>query len=312
MDLPSFTTNLKSLECFRAIIATGSATAAARQLGLTQPAVSRLLGVLEAGLGFELFHRRKGRLVPTEEALALHREVDITLQSVDRVSRLARNLKSGDFGALSIVSPPSFAEGILSRVIAGFIAAHPSLRVTLDSQSVEIARDMVALRAADCGFVKLPADHPGLACKPLLRAGTVCALPSGHRLASRTVVGIEDLRGEPLILLGQGRASRKQIDNAFEAAGVAMNVRVETHTVSAACAFARSGTGIAIVNEMLAVQYAGGGIELRRLDPDFVHEYAFMTSSDAPMTRVTRRFFEHCEAFFESRRHLFLLQAIES
>ena len=128
MDTAPFTANLRSLECFRAIIVTGSATAAARQLGLTQPAVSRMLAMLEAAVGFELFHRRKGRLIPTDEALALHREVDIALQSVDRVSRLARNLRNEDFGALSIVSPPSFAEGILSRVIAEFIAEHPSTR----------------------------------------------------------------------------------------------------------------------------------------------------------------------------------------
>lgn len=307
MDHVPFTANLKSLECFRAIIVTGSATAAARHLGLTQPAVSRLLAVLETAVGFELFHRRKGRLIPTEEALALHREVDIALQSVDRVSRLARNLRNEDFGALSIVSPPSFAEGILSRVIAGFMADHPNLRVTLDSQSVEIARDMVALRAVDCGFVKLPADYPGLSCKPLLRAGTVCALPPGHALRHRQQLGIEDLDGEPLILLGHGRASRGQIDDAFKSAGVRMNVRIETHTVSAACAFARSGLGIAIVNEMLAVLYAGSGIELRRLEPDFVHEYAFMTSADAPMTRVTQRFLAHCEEFFARHRDAFRL-----
>jgi DNA-binding transcriptional LysR family regulator len=309
MDHPSFTTNLKSLECFRAIIATGSATAAGQQLGLTQPAVSRLLGVLERSVGFELFHRRRGRLVPTDEALALHREVDIALQSVDRVSRLARNLRNEDFGALSIVSPPSFAEGILAQVIGEFLGEHPNIRVSLDSQSVEIARDMVALRAVDCGFVKLPADYPGLDCRPLLRAGTLCALPAGHPLGSREVIRIEDLRDEPLILLGQGRASRKQIDDAFAGAGVEMNVRVETHTVSAACAFARSGIGIAIVNEMLGLQYAGSGIVLRRLEPDFPHEYAFMTSSDAPMTRVTRRFFDHCRDFFGRNRDAFSLAA---
>ena len=307
MGHPSFTTNLKSLECFRAIITTGSATAAAQQLGLTQPAVSRLLGLLEGSVGFELFHRRKGRLIPTDEALALHREVDIALQSVDRVSRFASNLRNEDFGALGIVSPPSFAEGILSQVIGEFIAAHPNIRVTLDSQSVEVARDMVALRAVDCGFVKLPVEHPGLECKPLLRAGTLCALPAGHRLVERDTVLIEDLHDEPLILLGHGRASRKQIDEAFHAAGIRMNVRIETHTVGAACAFARSGTGIAIVNEMLGVQYAGNGIVLRRLEPDFPHEYAFMTSADAPMTRVTQRFYEHCRDFFARRGDEFRL-----
>jgi DNA-binding transcriptional LysR family regulator len=305
---PSFNTNLKSLECFRAIIVTGSATAAAQQLGLTQPAVSRLLGLLEASIGFELFHRRKGRLIPTDEALALHREVDIALQSVERVSKLAGNLRNEDFGSLNIVSPPSFAEGILSRVIGEFISAHPNVRISLDSQSVEMARDMVALRAADCGFVKLPADHPGLDCKPLLRAGTLCALPASHPLGRLERIAAADLRDEPLILLGQGRASRQQIDEAFGAAGVKMNVRIETHTVGAACAFARSGTGIAIVNEMLAVQYGGSGILLRRFEPDIPHEYAFMTSADAPMTRVTRRFYEHCRDFFARHQQEFRLR----
>lgn len=310
MDHPSFTTNLKSLECFRAIIATGSATAAGRQLGLSQPGVSRLLGLLEDSVGFELFHRRNGRLIPTDEALALHREVDIALQSVDRVSRLARNLRNEDFGALSIVSPPSFAEGILAPVIAEFIGAHPNVRVALDSQSVETARDMVALRAVDCGFVKLPADHPGLSCRPLLRAGTVCALPDGHPLLQKGQIEVQDLHDQPLILLGHGRASRKQIDDAFESAGVTMGVRIETHTVSAACAFVRSGLGIAIVNEMLAVLYAGNGITLRRMEPDFTHEYAFMTSADAPMTRVTRRFLGHCEAYFARHQDLFRLPPV--
>jgi DNA-binding transcriptional LysR family regulator len=307
MEHPALTTNLRSLECFRAIITSGSATAAAKQLGLTQPAVSRLLGLLEASVGFELFHRRKGRLIPTEEALAFHREVDIALQSFDRVSRLARNLKNENFGVLSIVSPPSFAESILSRVISRFIVEHPGVQVSLDSQSVETARDMVTLRAVDCGFVKLPVDFPGLACETLIRAGTLCALPADHRLSQKQIVSVRDLDDEPLILLGQGRASRQQIDDAFAEAGVSMNVRVETHTVGAACAFARGGTGIAIVNEMLGVQYAGKGIALRRFSPDFVHEYGFMTSSDTPMTRVTGRFLAYCKEFFEANKQAFTI-----
>lgn len=307
MDHASFSTNLRSLECLRAIMVTGSATAAARQLGLTQPAVSRLLATLERSVGFRLFERRKGRLVPTEEARTLNQEVDIALKSIDRVAELARNLRNADFGELSIVSPPSFAEGVLSEVIGDFMAAHPGVRVSLDSQSVEVARDMVALRAVDCGFVKLPAAYPGLEYEPLVRAGTLCALPAGHRLAKRRIVSVTDLDGESLILLGKGRALRAQIDDAFRDARAVMNVKVETHTVSAACAFARGGTGIAIVNEMLGVQYAGPGLVLRRFAPDFVHEYAFMTSTSAPMTRVTSSFLDHCRAFFTRHRRRFTL-----
>jgi len=293
MDNVLLELNLKSLECFRAIVDTGSATAAARQLNMTQPGVSRLLGLLEHKLGLALFHRNKGRLVPTHEALLFHKEVELALKSIDRVSELARNLRNADFGELTIVSPPSLAEGLLSRVISEFIALHPNVHVSLDSQSVETARDMVALRAVDCGFIKLPAEHPGLACEPLIKAGTLCALPPDHSLASKRTIHVKDLDHQPLILLGKGRASRQQLDAAFQDAGVTMNVRVETHTVSSACAFARDGTGIAIINEILGVQYADRGVVLRRFAPNFTHEYAFMTAADAPMRRVTQRFLDH-------------------
>ena len=302
-----FGPNLKSLECFRTIIEQGSATAAARHLQLTQPAISRQLRLLEEATGFELFKRAKGRLIPTAEALTFYKEVDVALQSVDRVIDLAKNLRNADFGELSIVSPPSLAESILPQVISEFLKAHPNVHVSLESESVETAKDMVALRAVDCGFIKLPAERAGLECRPLIASGTVCAVPRKHRLASKRRINVKDLDGEPLILLGRGRTSRQLIDDAFDAAGVRMNVRIETHTVGAACAFVSRGTGIAVMNEMLALHYANRQTILKRFSPNVPHEYAFMTSRDAPMTRVTQRFFESCLEHFEKNKGAFRL-----
>ena len=293
MSLPSFTINLRSLECFRAIIDLGSATAAARELNLTQPAVSRCLGALEESVGFKLFNRSKGRLIPTDEALIFYDEVKITLQSVDRISRLALNLHNADFGELRVVSPPSLAEGMLSSAINAFLREHSDVSITLDSQSGQTALDMVALRAVDCGFAKLPI------CRPLISGGTVCAVPKDHRLAKSKQISAEDLHDEPLILLGKGRSSRVQIDSAFSGAKSRMRVRIETHTVGAACAFAKGGSGIAIVSELFARQFVDHSIVLVRFQPDIKHEYAFITAKDATMSRVTQRFYEHCLRYFE-------------
>jgi DNA-binding transcriptional LysR family regulator len=299
---PSFSINLKSLECFRAIINSGSATAAAQQLGITQPAVSRLLGQLESRIGFPLFYRSKGRLVPTDEALAYYKEVDIALQSMERVHQLADNLGNENFGELSLVAPPSLAETILPRLIAAFLQEHPRVHVNLDSQSVETARDMVALRAVDCGFVRMPAGFPGLSCEALIRSGSVCVIPSAHPLAKRKKIQMHQLDREPLIMLGKGRQSRRDVEDAFRAAGIKPQVRVETHTVGSACALARGGVGIAIVNEMLGLQYRGEGIEFRALLPRIHNEYGFMSSTEVPMTRVTRRFLEHCQQHFKQHK----------
>lgn len=307
MSHPSFSTNLKSLECFRCIIDTGSATAAARQLNLTQPAVSRLLAILEAQIGLELFHRQRGRLLPTREAMALYKEVDIALQSVDRVKQLAENLQNADFGELMLVAPPSFAEGILSQIIADFIREHPNVHVSLDSQSMQRAREMVALRAVDCGFVKLPVEFPGIHSERLVSAGTICVMPANHALAGKVRITVRDLLDEPLVLLGKGTASRIQIDEVFRRAGIKMNIRVETHTVGSACAIARRGVGITIVNEMLGLQFAGKDLVMRRFSPNFKHEYGLMTSFEAPVNRVTQKFIESCRKYFAKNRSSFLL-----
>ncbi len=299
MSLPSFSLSLKSLECFRVIINTGSATAAARQLKLTQPGVSRLLKMLEDYIGAPLFYREKGRLIPTQEALLLYPEVEIALQSVEHVSELARNLHNANYGELKIVAPPSFTEGLLSSVVSDFIGKYPNVIISLDSHSVETAKKMIALRAVDCGFVKLPAEHPGLVSEPLIESGTVCVLPVGHKLTKLKEVGAKDLRDVPLILLGKGRVFRRQLEAAFSRAGTAMMIRVETHTVGSACALVKGNTGVAIVNEMLAKQYTGDQLVFRRFVPDIRHEYAFLTASTAPMTRVTRTFLEHCKTYFK-------------
>jgi DNA-binding transcriptional LysR family regulator len=300
MTTSSFELNLKSLECFRGIIQTGSATAAAKQLGLTQPGVSRLLGLLESYVGFDLFYRDKGRLVPTEEALVLYQEVDIALASIDRVSKLAKNIHHDEAGELSIVAPPSFSEGLLAGILTEFIQQHPKIRVNLDSQSVNTAKEMVALRSVDCGFVKLPAKHPSIICERLVSSDTVCALPASHPLTQKKTIKVQDLENEPLILLGKSQQSRRVIDDIFRESAITPTVKIDTHTVGAACAFVKGNVGVAIVNEILATQYSDEKIAFRKFKPNWKHEYAFMTSAHAPMTRITTKFLEHCKHYFSN------------
>ena len=295
------TANLKSLECFRTIINTGSATAAARHLGVTQPGVSRLLAVLEEQIGFPLFERYKGRLLPTQEALLFFENVDIALNNIDRVFELARNLHDADFGELKIAAPPRFAEYFLPQMIAEFLIDHPRVQISLDSHNAEAVKELVAVRAVDCGFARMPVDHPALQAHPLIEARTVCVMPKQHKLASRKKVRAADLDGLPLIMLAKGKPSRLQTDAVFREAGVRMNIRVEAHTVGSACALVAEGTGVAIVSEMLAVRYADTDLVLLPLDPELRHQYAFLHYSNVSMSRVARKFLEHSQRFFKAR-----------
>lgn len=295
--------NLKALEAFREIIRLGSVTAAARGLGLSQPAVSRLLGQFETELGFKLFHRSKGRLLPTSQALLLFEEVDLALQGVERIRVLAKDIHQTNAGQLRIVAPPSFAEGPLVKLVATFLGLHPKIHINVDSRTRPTVMNLVATRTADCGFGKLPLDHPGIRLRPLISSPTVCVLPPEHRLSKgRRPIAPKDLAGEALILVGHRSGdTRMRISRAFQQAGVHPMVRLETHNVGAACALAAEGIGIAIVNELLSHHSLWTGVCIRRFEPLIEQEYVFMSSANVRETPLTEAFYAHCRAILSGR-----------
>ena len=281
---------LRALRIFSAIVRLGSVTAAAHKHGVSQPAASRLLAQLESDVGFELFHRDRGRLFLTADGLLLHQEVERALDNVERVQSLARDISSFRVGHLRLVAPPSFLEAILPDLITRFLAQYPQVHLSIDSHGVEVAKAMIASRAVDAGFVKLPHNRADLHAETVLESETACVLHHSHPLAANATIDAGDLRGVPLILLGQGQRFRGQVEGALADAGVVPRVKVETHTIASACALAARGVGIAIVNETLAKAYVRDGTVLRRFTPGIRHEYAFATSTGAEHNRLAEAF----------------------
>ena len=273
---------LNSMEAFDAVMKTGSATGAAKQLGLTQPGVSRLIAQLENNVGFSLFYREKARLFPTDEAIALH-----------------KNIHQSHVGELNIVAPSSFVAGPLAEAVASFVKLHPNVKISLDSHSPARACELVANKAFDCGFIQFPENHEGLWCEPIVTSHLVCAVSSSHPFADAKQLTAQDLRDESLVLLGRGRHSRKQIEHAFLQNNIRVNVRVETHTVTTACTLVKHNVGISIVNELLAKQYQDDALKLVPFIPKIELTYGFITSASTPMNRLTNAFYNHCKAHFD-------------
>ena len=290
--------NLRALKSFYEIIQAGSATAAAERLGLSQPGVSRIIAKLEHDVGFKLFYREKGRLVPTAEGLLVFDEVSLAFSNIERINSLVRDIRNHDTGQLKIVAPPSFSEGPLSEVVVNFLKIYPKVRLNIDSRNAETAKLLVVTRAADCGFAKLPFDRPDISAEKIVSCDTICALPRKHPLANEPFLTPVLLKEEPLILLGQGRWSRIQVEDAFKKARVYPTVKIETHTVGAACAFAARGLGIAIVNELMAKSFLGKDIVLIPFRPQILHEFVFITSALTPKSRLAEAFLDETKRYF--------------
>lgn len=300
---PSTAMGVRALTTFAEVIRTSSATEAARNLGMTQPAVSRIIAQMERTIGFDLFYRDRGRLVATKDGLVLANEVNLALAGLKRVDSLARDIATSSVGELRVVAPPSFTEGLLPEIVASFFAAFPEVRLNLDTRSPETAKAMIANRVVDCGFLKLPIVDPDLKCQPLINSGSCCVLSADHPLAGRAELSPRDLHNQPLILLGAGRTWRAQVDQAFAEYGLAPTVAVETHTHGTACALAARGVGVAIVNKVLAESYLRDSLVAIPFIPAIEHRYAFVTSARSYPSRAAAAFYQHSLRVLNKRHH---------
>src|SRR3546814_10448318 len=117
---------------------TGTITAAAKLLNISQPAATRLLLRAEDQLGYRLFDRVKGRLVPTREGQVLHAESERIISGLENLRKLSRNLGAATSGHLRIAASPALCVDLVPLAIARFRHKHAdvSFEVATDRQSV--------------------------------------------------------------------------------------------------------------------------------------------------------------------------------
>lgn len=276
--------NLRHVEAFQAIMASGSATAAGEQLGLSQSAISRMLAQLEEDLGLRLFVRTKGRLVPTREADALAADAQRLVESAHGLQRHSDQLRLGGFDRrlLKVALPNTLASALMPQLARQFMAGHPDAVLEVLPLSYPEAARAVLGRDADVGLVRVPVDVPGLRLEGSMQTDAVCVMPRGHRLQAQDRIGPTDLEDEPLVLLGRRREMRQAVDLAFRQARVLPRVCAEVHSVGAACSFVASGLGLSIVNRMVAAHCLGDALVMRPFEPAIHFGFGVATLEDAP------------------------------
>lgn len=243
--------NLRQMEVFHAIMRAGSVTGAARLLNVTQPAVSTVLRHCETQLRVKLFDRTGGRLHPTPEAHAIYPDIANIFQRVDTVTRMTQDLVGGRVGHITVAATFSAANGPLPAAVARFVRERPAVTVSIQALPSAQVIDRVARREADFGLCYGPAEDPAIEAEVLKASEIACIMPAGHPLASRAVVDIADLVGQDIITYGTHTAIGTPLEEAFRAAKLTLNRRVQVNYSMTAFLLAAKGAGIAMVEPML-------------------------------------------------------------
>jgi DNA-binding transcriptional LysR family regulator len=282
---------LRQLEAFRAVARFGNVTRAAEQLEISQPAVSRLLSSFTDSVGFSVFDRRDGLLVPTQEARYLLSEVGRVLDSVVHLEELANDLTARRAGHLRITCLPGFATTHLPRVLSRFLKARPQVTVTLEPDRPERIMEWIVGEQYDCGITDNFSGHPAVESKPVL-VRTMCILPAGHALAAKSEIWPEDLAQEKMIHGPRNTGFFRELDEIFVSRGVTMPTWVQTRQFSSACMLVAEGAGVAVVSELDARANEHMGLVLRPFRPSFPHRMAVVRPISSPLPMVALEFIE--------------------
>lgn len=243
--------NVRQLEVFHAVMRAGSVSDAARLLGVSQPAVTKSLRLLEQDLGFALFRRVSGRVFPSAAAEALLPEVARIERDVEAVAELARHLREGQAGRLQLASVSSLAERVLPQALRLLRRERPRVHVELIALTSRAVVERVAERRADLGFVYDPTDSPHVESRDILEAQVVCAVPRRHALARRGVLGPADLAGVPLVTYGCDTRIGGALRRAMRGAGIRHEPELTTNSTRLALQLAAECGGVAVVDPFL-------------------------------------------------------------
>jgi DNA-binding transcriptional LysR family regulator len=259
--------SLRQIEAFRATMQAGTVVGAAALLSITQPAVSRLIGLLELRIGFALFERRGRRLLPTPEAQQLYREIERIHLGVERIAHAALDIKTQRAGALRVAVLPAIAQWLAPRVTQAFLSNRPSVRLLLDSLPSRQIAELVATHQYDMGVVEMPVLQSSLDVDLIEGIEAVVVLQAGHPLAEQASISVRDLADERLVLLTHQSLQRHRIEDWFARRRVIPNVVVETPQSTMACALVAAGAGVTIVSRVAAASWAinSEALAVRRL-----------------------------------------------
>lgn len=274
----------------RAVDRCGTTTEAARQLNLTQSAISKIVARSEASLGVAVFERQNGRLVLRMQARELMRSLGAVEAEWSSLRDTVAGLRSGQAIPLRIVSTPSIGHSLIARALRQLMAEYPDARVELimGDAPTELSRG-----AADMGFMFSPRVTDDIALTPLAQGLIVALVRTDDALAEQGAVTLRDLASRRLICFDREKSPLGWlIARAHEEAGIGYAPFMTVpYSISAAHLLARRGD-VALVDSLLMEAQRFDGLVMLPVSPAIPITICMMTVRSRPLSRVAGRLVE--------------------
>ncbi len=243
------TINLNHLHYFYEVARHGSFTRAARELLVSQSALSVQIRALESSLGSRLFDRRSGGVVLTDAGQRAFAVAERVFADVDQLISDFRQSGRLLAGAVSIGTVNSIGIYVLPAILTKYRAKYPDVRIHIDFRESERVMDQLIQGKTDLAVVPWERSYPDLNAIPLTRQKLFIVAPADHPLARADQVNPRDLEAHPFVGYHEGMHTRAMIDALFKRMSITVHYVVESTNAATIKHMVMAGMGLGFLPE---------------------------------------------------------------
>lgn len=234
---------------FHEIIRTGSFTRAATTLGLTQPALTRNMKLMEGRLGFELMIRSRQGIVPTSLGERILQEANAIVLAERRINALTDNLRRGYDAELRVACTPTLSLYAMPGPIASFARDNPGVRLDIRQGHSSLLAEWLRDNIVDLviGPPSICAGLAGSVHEPLFDSQMVVVAARNHPLAGKGIITTDDLDHARWALHQPGTDIREAADRLSQQLGITDSIQANELPSNMILSLLRMGDHLAIL-----------------------------------------------------------------
>ncbi len=201
------------LEYIVAVDTYRSFVAAAEKCFVTQPTLSMQIQKLEDTLGVKLFDRSKQPVTPTEIGIDIIAQARILLSESEKIKEIITDRQKELSGELKVGIIPTISPYILPKILSGFVAKYPQVKLIVWEQTTENIIQQLKLGTIDCGILSTPLRESTLLEMPVFYENFVAYTSKSSKLYKKKSINPDDIDMEEIWVLNEGHCMREQVLN---------------------------------------------------------------------------------------------------
>lgn len=242
-------TNFHQLRIFHAVARLGSFSKAARELSISQPAVSIQVKALEESMGGALLNRAPGGVRLTDTGNAVFEYARRIFSLAEEMQSAVLEIQGLKSGRLTIGSSTTPGEYILPGLIGRFRKEYPGVEVSLSISNTQTIVERIHRRELNLGLAGAPILQEGLRSFSYVSDEIVIIAATGDPVADRTDLSMADLEGYEFVLREPGSATREAAEGCLKEHGLAPRVTMELGSNEAVKRAVAAGLGLGMISK---------------------------------------------------------------